>query len=116
MNNLQLRITKMKHPCLNYSRQGDDYPHPVRDDSSVKTATERDKPASRRDATDLPTEAEWEYAAKGGQATSGFTFSGSNTIDDVAWITSNSGGKTHDIGTKLPNELDIYDMSGNVYE
>ena len=64
----------------------------------------------------LPTEAEWEYAARGGNKSKGFTYSGSNNIDDVAWYKSNSNNATHDVGTKAPNELGIYDMSGNVYE
>ena len=64
----------------------------------------------------LPTEAEWEYAARGGNRSNGYTYSGSNTIDDVAWYYSNSGNTTHDVATKAPNELGIYDMSGNVYE
>ena len=64
----------------------------------------------------LPTEAEWEYAARGGNKSNGYKYSGSNSIDDVAWYTSNSGSKTHPVGTKSPNELGIYDMSGNVWE
>lgn len=64
----------------------------------------------------LPTEAEWEFAARGGNKSAGYTYSGSNTIDDVAWYRSNSGDKTHVVKTKQPNELGIYDMSGNVYE
>lgn len=64
----------------------------------------------------LPTEAEWEFAAHGGIQSKGYTYSGSNTIDDVAWYTSNSSSKTHDVATKVPNELGIYDMSGNVWE
>ena len=64
----------------------------------------------------LPTEAEWEYAARGGKQSTGFTYSGSNNIDAVAWYKDNSGDKTHPVGTKAPNELGIYDMSGNVYE
>jgi formylglycine-generating enzyme required for sulfatase activity len=63
----------------------------------------------------LPTEAEWEYAARGGNKSKGYVYSGSNEIDDVAWYTSNSNS-THDVATKSPNELGIYDMSGNVYE
>ena len=64
----------------------------------------------------LPTEAEWEYAARGGNQSKGYTYSGSDNIDDVAWYSSNSGSKTHDVATKAPNELGIYDMSGNVWE
>lgn len=64
----------------------------------------------------LPTEAEWEYAAKGGNKSQGYTYSGSNTIDDVAWYSSNSSSKTHPVATKASNELGIYDMSGNVWE
>jgi hypothetical protein len=64
----------------------------------------------------LPTEAEWEYAARGGNLSQGYTYSGSNTNDDVAWYSSNSGNRTQAVGTKTPNELGFYDMSGNVYE
>ncbi len=64
----------------------------------------------------LPTEAEWEYAARGGGKSKGYKYSGSNSIDGVAWYSSNSGNKTHDVKTKLPNELGLYDMSGNVSE
>ena len=64
----------------------------------------------------LPTEAEWEYAARGGSKSQGYKYSGSNNLDDVAWYESNSGDKTHNVATKRANELGIYDMSGNVYE
>ena len=64
----------------------------------------------------LPTEAEWEYAARGGKKSKGTKYAGSNTIGNVAWYTDNSGGKTHAVKTKLPNELGLYDMSGNVWE
>ena len=64
----------------------------------------------------LPTEAEWEYVARGGNKSRGYKYSGSNKIGKVAWYTDNSGSKTHQVGTKSPNELGIYDMSGNVWE
>ena len=64
----------------------------------------------------LPTEAEWEYAARGGKKSKGYQYSGSSNISEVAWYTDNSGGKTHPVGTKQSNELGLYDMSGNVWE
>ena len=64
----------------------------------------------------LPTEAEWEYAARGGQKSRDYKFSGSNNIDDVAWYWDNSNNTTHPVKAKSPNELGIYDMSGNVWE
>jgi len=64
----------------------------------------------------LPTEAEWEYAARGGNKSKGYKYSGSNDVVYVAWYDGNSDEATHPIGTKEPNELGIYDMSGNVWE
>ena len=64
----------------------------------------------------LPTEAEWEYAARGGNRSNGYKYSGSNTLGNVAWYDYNSGDKTHEVMTKSPNELGLYDMSGNVME
>jgi len=64
----------------------------------------------------LPTEAEWEYAARGGNKSKGYQYAGSSTVGDVAWYNDNSGGKTQKVGKKAPNELGIYDMSGNVWE
>ena len=64
----------------------------------------------------LPTEAEWEYAARGGKYSRGYMYSGSNNADEVAWYRDNSGSKTHSVKTKKANELGLYDMSGNVDE
>ena len=64
----------------------------------------------------LPTEAEWEYAARGGNKTNAYTYAGSNYLSDVGWYTDNSSGSTHAVGMKRANELGLYDMSGNVYE
>ena len=64
----------------------------------------------------LPTEAEWEFAVRGGNKSRGYKYSGSNTLSNVAWYDDNSSYKTHPVATKAPNELGIYDMSGNVWE
>lgn len=64
----------------------------------------------------LPTEAEWEFACRGGNNSLGYKYSGSDSIDNVAWYDGNSGDKTHPVATKSANELGIYDMSGNVEE
>lgn len=64
----------------------------------------------------LPTEVEWEYACRGGKYSKGYAYSGSDDIDEVAWYAENSEGKTHPVGQKHPNELGLYDMSGNVWE
>ena len=63
----------------------------------------------------LPTEAEWEFACRGGNNSNGYKYSGSNNLGSVAWYDGNSGSKTHPVATKAPNELGIYDMSGNVW-
>ena len=64
----------------------------------------------------LPTEAEWEYAARGGNKSQGYKFSGSNNIGEVAWYYQNAGLSCHPVGKKKPNELGLYDMSGNLPE
>ena len=64
----------------------------------------------------LPSEAEWEFAARGGNKSQGYKYSGSNTLGNVAWYFDNSGIETHSVKSKSPNELGIYDMSGNVWE
>lgn len=64
----------------------------------------------------LPTALEWVYAARGGSKSSGYKYSGSNKLSEVAWFDTNSKDKTHPVGTKMPNELGLYDMSGNVWE
>ncbi|WP_292590422.1 formylglycine-generating enzyme family protein [Mesotoga sp. UBA5557] len=64
----------------------------------------------------LPTEAEWEYAARGGNKSEGFRYAGSDDISEVAWFDRNSEGMTQEVGLKLPNELGLFDMSGSLWE
>jgi sulfatase modifying factor 1 len=67
-------------------------------------------------AVRLPNEAEWEYAAQGGRHSRGYTYSGSDQEDEVSWNEANSGHRPHPVGTKMPNELGLFDMSGNLWE
>ena len=64
----------------------------------------------------LPTEAEWEYAARGGKLSKGYKYAGSDNLEEVAWYVANADEKSHPVASKKPNELGLYDMSGNVYE
>ena len=64
----------------------------------------------------LPTEAEWEYAARGGKYSKGYKYAGSDNLDEVAWTVANADEKSHPVASKKPNELGLYDMSGNVFE
>ncbi|MEZ4772262.1 MAG: formylglycine-generating enzyme family protein [Bacteroidia bacterium] len=64
----------------------------------------------------LPTEAEWEFAARGGIYSQGYLYAGSDKLKEVGWYDENSENKTHPVGQKLPNELGIYDLSGNIWE
>jgi len=81
--------------------------------------TQRERKASRLPdgyVYRLPTEAEWEYAARGGNKSKGFMYPGSNDPEEVAWYHPGSSDETHPVGTKRPNELGLYDMAGNVWE
>lgn len=64
----------------------------------------------------LPTEAEWEYAARGGALSQGYKYAGGNDVNEVAWHSLNASSSTQSVATKAPNELGLYDMSGNASE
>jgi len=101
-------------PCysINGSTDPADWPDPVNDPNSFAATICNWSANGYR----MPTEAEWEFAARGGNSSQGYTYSGSNVCETVAWTDINSYNKTHPVGEKLPNELGLYDMSGNVGE
>ena len=103
-------------PCysyLNYGTNPDDWPAGwnTSDDNSLNVSCDWNATGYR-----LPSEAEWEYAARGGLQTHGYTYSGSNDLSLVGWCWSNSGNFPHPVGQLAPNELGTYDMSGNLWE
>ena len=107
------REVMSENPSYNKSR--DDYPV---ENVSWEDCQEFIKKLNDRTglAFRLPTEAEWEYAARGGKKSMGYKYAGSNKLNEVGWYRSNSGNHTHPVGLKKPNELGLYDMSGNVLE
>jgi formylglycine-generating enzyme required for sulfatase activity len=98
-----------------YYKKGDNYPVEAVSWNGIQTFLQKLNAATGKRYR-LPTEAEWEYAARGGSRSSGYLYSGSNSVGNVAWYGSNSSSSTHPVGQKSPNELGIYDMTGNAWE
>ena len=109
-------IQELLTPCYSYGSYGtnpDNWP------SGWNTSDENNANVSCNWSANgyrLPTEMEWMFAAMGGNQSQGYTYSGSNSLDAVAWCSSNSNWSTHNVGQRAPNELGIFDMSGNVLE
>ncbi len=98
-----------------YNKQGGDYPVECVSWDDCQEFIEKLNARTGMEFR-LPTEAEWEYSARGGNRSKGYKYAGSNNLDEVGWYGDNSDEHTHPVGRKKPNELGLYDMSGNVFE